>query len=368
LTARSLGYRVLCLDCYNSRNLEREYLLAALDAEVAGIVLLCPDDTKNLSLFQKMVKKIPAVQAIAPHPNIEADSVTVNEYAGATLAMEHLARLGCRQIGHISFNVNTLPVQERARAYREFMERTHLSIQASWVLELPGYLYHAEPARREPLLRRFLDHARRPSAVFAQADRLAVELIQVATELGLSVPKDLSVVGFDDVPAHALTGVPLTTVRQDFRHLGRLAVERLVARVQGKALGPSTAIRTQPQLIVRESTMGNLVTDVRWARVQNWLVEKFRGPLSARELAAVAALEEHYFSKQFARAFGERFTEYRNHLRLDYGRELLTSTDWAIDVVARDSGFQNPNQFYRLFKRKYGMTPNQYRAEHAGTS
>jgi two-component system response regulator YesN len=85
-------------------------------------------------------------------------------------------------------------------------------------------------------------------------------------------------------------------------------------------------------------------------------------------LAAVAALEAHYFSKQFAKVFGQKFTEYRSHLRLDYGRELLTGTDWAIDIVARDSGFQSPNQFYRLFRRNYGMTPSQYRAEHAGTS
>ena len=368
LTARSLGYRFLCLDCYDSQKLEQECLLTILRSDVGGVVLVCSDDTKNLSLCQKLARKFQTVQVIAPHAKIQADCVSVNEYAGGKLAMEHLTRLGYRRIGHVTFDLDTPPVSERERAYREYMTNAQVPHSSKWLLRLPASLYHKDPAYRRPWLRRFLQSRGRPAAVFAQADRLAAELVQVAAEQGLSVPQDLAVVGFDDIPAHALTSIPLTTVRQDFRHLGRLAVERLVSRLEGTVSGPAASIRSSPQLIVRESSVGLLTRDDRWVRVQKYMAERFREPLPAKELASVAALEQHYFSKQFSKAFGKKFTEYRNHLRLEYGRELLVTTEWSIDVIAQDCGFQSPNQFYRLFRQNYEITPRQYREEYALTS
>jgi DNA-binding LacI/PurR family transcriptional regulator len=368
LTARNLGYRFLCFDCYDSAELERECILTILRRNVAGVLLVCSDDTKNLSLCQRIVRKVPTVQVIAAHPMIVADKVAVDEYAGATLAMEHLVRLGYRRIGHVTFDVDTSPVSDRERAYRDYMAKIHLSVSDQWVLRLPDSLYHTDPAHRKPWLKKFLQSRARPSAVFAQADRLAVELVQVAAESGLSVPQDLAVVGFDDIPAHALTSIPLTTVRQNFRHLGRLAVERLVWRLQGNVSGPTVSIRSNPQLIVRESSVGLLTRDDRWIRVQKYMAERFRETLPAKELASIAALEPHYFSKQFSKAFGKKFTDYRNHLRLEYGRELLLTKEWSIETIAQDCGFQSPNQFYRLFRQNYGTTPRQYRDDYALSS
>lgn len=368
LTARTLGYRFLCFDCYDSAQLEQECLRTILRENVAGVILICSDGTKNLRLCQQVACKIPTVQVIAPHPLIAADRVAVDEYAGGNLAMEHLARLGYRRIGHVTFNLDTPPVSDRHRAYRDFMAKSHLPVEDQWVLTLPDSLYHRDPAQRKTWLRKFLRNEGRPAAVFAQADRLASELIQTAAQVGLSVPEDLAVVGFDDIPAHALTSIPLTTVRQDFRHLGRLAVERLISRVKCKVHGPAAWIRSSPQLIVRESSVGLLTRDARWVRVQKYMAERFREPLPAKELAGVAALEPHYFSKQFSKAFGKKFTDFRNHMRLEYGRELLVTKGWSIEVIAQDCGFQSPNQFYRLFKQNYGITPREYREEYALSS
>jgi DNA-binding LacI/PurR family transcriptional regulator len=368
LTARRLGYRFLCFDCYDSAKLEQESLLKILRGKIAGVVLICSDDTKNLSLCQQVARQVPTVQVIAPHPLIDSDRVAVDEYSGGNLAMDHLVRLGYRRIGHVTFDLDTPPVSDRERAYRDYMVKAHLPVLDQWILRLPDSLYRKDPGHRKPWLRKFLQNRARPAAVFVQADRLASELVQVAAELGLSVPEDLAVVGFDDIPAHALTSVPLTTVRQDFRHLGTLAVERLVSRLQGTVSGSAASIRWSPQLIVRESSVGLLTRNDRWVRVQKYMAERFRESLPAKELAGVAALEPHYFSKQFSKAFGKKFTDYRNHLRLEYGRELLVTKEWSIEVIAQDCGFQSPNQFYRLFRQNYGITPHQYREEHALTS
>ena len=365
LTARNLGYRFLCFDCYGSAELEQQCLLTILRGDFAGVLLICSDSINNLQLCRQVAGKVPTVQVIAAHPLIVADTVSVDEYTGGNLAMEHLVGLGYRRIGHVTFDFDTSPVSGRERAYKDSMSKARLPVSDQWVLRLPESLYLKGPAQRKPWLKKFLESPGRPSAVFAQADRLAVELIQVAAELGISVPEDLAVVGFDDIPAHALTSIPLTTVRQDFRHLGKLAVERLVSRLQGKVSGAVASIRSNPQLVVRESSVGLLGRDDRWVRVQKYMAERFREPLPAKELAGIAALEPHYFSKQFAKAFGKKFTDYRNHLRLEHGRELLVTKEWAVELIAQDCGFQSPNHFYRLFRQNYGITPRQYREVYA---
>jgi DNA-binding LacI/PurR family transcriptional regulator len=94
--------------------------------------------------------------------------------------------------------------------------------------------------------------APRPTAVLATSDQLAFGAIEAATEMGLSVPGDLSVVGFDDVPEAARSNPPLTTVHQDHVEKGLLAGRLLVARLGGEEPEAPKTLRTR--LVVREST------------------------------------------------------------------------------------------------------------------
>jgi DNA-binding LacI/PurR family transcriptional regulator len=92
----------------------------------------------------------------------------------------------------------------------------------------------------------------RPTALLATSDQLAFGAIEAAGEMGLSVPDDLSVVGFDDVPEAARSNPPLTTVHQDHVRKGLLAGRLLVARLAGE--DPETPTTLQTRLVVREST------------------------------------------------------------------------------------------------------------------
>ena len=77
----------------------------------------------------------------------------------------------------------------------------------------------------------------------------------------------------------------------------------------------------------------------------------------------MVGLEQHYFSHQFSRVFGRRFTDYLNWLRLQYAAQLLTTTDHTIQHVAFDAGFGSENHFYALFKRAYHLTPLAFRKQ-----
>jgi len=93
---------------------------------------------------------------------------------------------------------------------------------------------------------------RRPTAVLAMSDMAAIGLMSGAQSAGLRIPEDLSVVGFDDIPAAAWTNPPLTTVRQPIVEKGRLAARILIQRMKGKAVDSPAPLKTS--LVVRNST------------------------------------------------------------------------------------------------------------------
>jgi LacI family transcriptional regulator len=110
---------------------------------------------------------------------------------------------------------------------------------------------YSGPSAR-PLARELLTNADRPTAIFAASDEMAVTTMEVAFELGLRIPEDLSIVGFDDSPIAAFAKVPLTTVNQALHRVGELGVESLHQLISGKARHP-IKLMLGTKLIERQS-------------------------------------------------------------------------------------------------------------------
>ena len=363
LAAAANGYRLVSLDFHRSAARERELLEATHAAEVAGVIFLWDHTPANLDLYARLAESRPCVQVIDPKPVGNLDFVGIDEYSGGLLALRHLINLGYREIGHVSLSAPMQCLSDRRQAYLDALGQAGLPRRDEWMLELPYGLHEDDHARRVPLMRQFLEDPRRPQALFICADWVASELIECAHELGLGVPEDFAVVAYDDALPYSLTSVPLTTVRIDLQQIGRLAVERLLLRIRnGVAVAPAR-ILIPPMLVVRESSARTSATTERWALVIRHLHENFRRDVSVREVAALVGLEQHYFSHQFCRVFGRRFTDYLNWLRLQYAAQLLTTTDHTIQHVAFDAGFGSENHFYALFKRAYHLTPLAFRKQ-----
>ena len=363
LAAAANGYRLVSLDFHRSAARERELLEAIHAAEVAGVIFLWDHTPANLDLYTRLAESRPCVQVIDPKPVGNLDFVGIDEYSGGLLALRHLINLGYREIGHVSLSAPMQCLSDRRQAYLDALGQAGLPRRDEWMLELPYGLHEDDHARRVPLMRQFLEDPRRPQALFICADWVASELIECAHELGLGVPEDFAVVAYDDALPYCLTSVPLTTVRIDLQQIGRLAVERLLLRIRnGVAVAPAR-ILIPPMLVVRESSARTSTTTERWALVIRHLHENFRRDVSVREVAALVGLEQHYFSHQFCRVFGRRFTDYLNWLRLQYAAQLLTTTDHTIQHVAFDAGFGSENHFYALFKRAYHLTPLAFRKQ-----
>ena len=363
LAATANGYRLVGLDFRRSPERERELLQALQDAEVAGFVFLWDHAPDNLDLYANLAARSPCVQVVDPKPIAGLDFIGVDEYSGGMLAMRHLINLGYRRIGHVTLTAPMQCLRERRHAYVDGMRQADLPLRPEWLLELPYGLSEGGCDRRRPLIRAFLSKPDHPHALFICADWVASELIEGAHELGLSVPEDFAVVGYDDALPYCLTCVPLTTVRIDPQQIGRFAVERLLLRVRDGVRIEPGAILIPPMLVVRESSARTTATTERWASVIRHMQENFRRDLTAREVAGMVGLDPRYFSHQFCRVFGRRFTEYLNEMRLHYAAHLLESTDHTVQYVAHDAGFGSENHFYALFKRTYHLSPHAFRKQ-----
>jgi len=169
------------------------------------------------------------VVAVDPHtgrsgmPTVDSDS-----FAGAVIATEYLLKLGHRRIGFVGGRPDLESAALREAGFRHAMAQAGLTVDEKLVT-VGGYTKDsAEGPARE-----LLTHPDRPTAVFAANDLSAIGVMEVAHDLGLVVPDDLSVIGFDNVPESALASPPLTTVAQPLQRMGAEALRLLVDVIDG---------------------------------------------------------------------------------------------------------------------------------------
>lgn len=177
-------------------------------------------------------------------------AVNTDNTAGARLALDHLWALGHRRIAFLDAGWLG-DVRERQDAYRAFMEERMGPPPAEYV-----QLAENDPRGGYRAASVLLRLPERPTAVFASTDTLAIGAVKAAADLGLGVPRDLSVVGFDDIPLAEFVVPSLTTVRQPLAEMAAIAVNDLLAMVADPSFEPEPLRRLTPTLIERESATG----------------------------------------------------------------------------------------------------------------
>ncbi|WP_299959931.1 LacI family DNA-binding transcriptional regulator [uncultured Modestobacter sp.] len=178
-------------------------------------------------------------------------TVWVDQEAGAALATRHLLDLGHRTVHHVTGPGDSLEARGRRIGWRRELEAAGAPVPevlgGNW-WPSSGYAAGLELAARARATRGTADEV---TAVFVANDQMALGVLNALCEEGLSVPGDISVVGFDDVPECPYYRPPLTTVRQDFAELGRRGVQLVLARLRGEELEADPVL---PELVVRAST------------------------------------------------------------------------------------------------------------------
>jgi LacI family transcriptional regulator len=190
---------------------------------------------------------IPVV-AIDPHSGPGGPStIDSDNVGGARAATRHLIELGHRRIAHVRGRSDLASAQRREAGYRESLEEAGIPFDPDLVRD-GGY----QAALTAEAARELLTREDRPTAIFAANDMSALGVVRVALELGLRVPEDLSVVGFDDIPEAASSTPPLTTVAQPLHDLGAQALHMLIELLDGHEVPGH--VQLPAELVVRAST------------------------------------------------------------------------------------------------------------------
>ena len=241
--ARRAGYFV---NFASLREINRTAMRAALDhltdASVDGIVVIAP--------VRSAVEAVNGQRLDVPLVMVETSdrtddlSVVVDQVAGARIATRHLLELGHRTVFHLRGPETWVEADARTRGWMAELAAARVPvpevITGDWS-PASGYAVGQQLAQRDDV-----------TAIFAGNDQMSLGLMRALHEAGRSVPGDVSLVGFDDIPEAEYFHVPLTTVRQDFAEVGRRCMERLLALIDGVPAPMRAAIA--PELIIRASS------------------------------------------------------------------------------------------------------------------
>lgn len=193
-------------------------------------------------------RDIPLVTIDRKMLKTHADFVGTDNRAGGRLAAQYLLELGHRRFAHLSAIPEISSSRERWEGFRDEINRA-LGVEVDYI---------AATAFRERFddARSILDRPDRPTAVFAGNDYLAASTLEAARVLGISVPNELSVVGFADLSVAAVSAPPLTTVKQEPFEIGRKAAEMVLDRIRGDRERRRDPQRLEivPRLVIRKST------------------------------------------------------------------------------------------------------------------
>ena len=192
------------------------------------------------------------IVAVDPHVgDSQVATVASHNFEGAVLATRHLIELGHRRIGFLAGRPDLESARRREDGYRRALEEAGIAFDPT-LIHVGGFTEETAvvPARA------LLSLAPRPTAIFAANDLSALQVLRTATDFGLRVPDDLSLVGFDNIPESALCDPPLTTVDQSIQDLGAEAVRILVELIDqpGRRDPASIHVTLPTELVVRRST------------------------------------------------------------------------------------------------------------------
>lgn len=212
---------------------------------VDGVILLSPVNEDEYVLeLQK--KNIPCILIDNSRSHSSVPSIVVDNFKGGYDATKHLIELGHTEIAHIAGPDLFLSSRERERGFNFAMTeaglKPHCIEQGAFEIS-SGYR----------IAKQWIDSGSMPTAVFAADDYIALGIMNACMVAGISIPQDLSVVGFDDQMIAAEFRPRLTTVRQPADRIGATGVELLLRVISGSA-EPEATIRIEPELTIREST------------------------------------------------------------------------------------------------------------------
>lgn len=246
---REKGYLVSLYNLGNDAGNEADYLKTLFEYGFAGIIIA---DARNEPSFGEILKfaRCPVVLLNRHIATVtDYDAIMNDNFLGGYIAAKHLLELGHRDIAMLTGPRKSTSSIDRHRGYVQALEEHGVTPAKNLVAE--GNLRCESGHGYVSML--FSDNARRASAIFAGNDLMAIGVMSRCRELGIRIPEDISLVGFDDIPLAGTAVINLTTVQQPYAQMGQLVSEQILSRINNDN-SARQRVTLVPRLIVRGTT------------------------------------------------------------------------------------------------------------------
>ncbi|CAM4493652.1 LacI family transcriptional regulator [Paenibacillus endophyticus] len=242
-----LGYSLFICSTDNKKERAERYLSLMQQKRVDGMII--GTGIANKSTLASLMKGRAPVVVIAREAKLAAKTVIIDDYCGGGLAASHLLEQNHVQVGLLSENEEVSSSRERIRGFVSKWNEAGLNIGADRIRICGDELVQDGKSQAGELLR----GPNPPTALFCCNDLLAIGALKAAKELGLRIPEDVSIIGFDNTILAELTDPPLTTVAQPTKQMGQLAVDSLIEMLESGEKNDERIV-LQPELVIRQST------------------------------------------------------------------------------------------------------------------
>lgn len=249
------GHGYMTLLAASNNNLEEEIkIIEALQARMVDGILIFPakhDVTKHLEDF---ANELPIISMVAhstvANQNQNLNNVGVDEEKGAFLATQHLISMGHQSIAFIDSS-SKIGNMAKQKGYIYALEKSGLTLNKNLIIYPKRHAFKSGYEAAKELFNR---KGQNPTAIFCANDSLALGVLKYGLDYHISIPKDLSVMGFDNVPYGEYAHVPLTTIDLNAKEVAEAAVSKLINRIHNNNQWDNKHITVEPKLILRAST------------------------------------------------------------------------------------------------------------------
>ncbi|TOF35011.1 transcriptional repressor PurR [Vibrio parahaemolyticus] len=241
------GYSLILCNTEGDNERMRQSINTLLQKRVDGLILMCSSlEGERIDVFERY-PDIPVVVMDWGPMLFTSDKIQDNSLRGGYLAAKYLIDCGHTEIGCITGPLIKHQAQMRYEGYKRAMNEAGLEFNANWIIESD---FECEGGYQA--LKKMAERGTLPSSIFVSNDMMAMGVINAANELGIKVPDDLSIIGYDDIHIAKFMSPSLTTIHQPKYRLGQAAVETLVRRLDDKS-NEAQVVQLEPTLVVRNS-------------------------------------------------------------------------------------------------------------------
>jgi GntR family transcriptional regulator, arabinose operon transcriptional repressor len=247
--AEQSGYSVIFNHVNNDLAQQEEVVHKLVRQGVMGVALY-PVDSEHISPVAELTASgYPIVLVDRYLKGLSTDYVMTDHFGGALRGVHYLLNRGHQRVGFVTWLSPAISMEHRMLGYMQALRERGIQPDNDLICHVKGY-----PTVDLTPLQTYLSSSQRPTAILAANDQVAIALYRAAAAVGLRVPQDLSVVGFDNLDISSHLDPPLTTVAQPFMKIGETAVELLLRRIRGEA-GHLQQITLTPELVIRQSCL-----------------------------------------------------------------------------------------------------------------